>query len=443
METPNGNPIASILPGLPTLQHRDSVIVMFRSGVDPHQVADILRTRFYPVDEGVDRNFSVSLATFAGKLPSIASVVSSLSTMPNHPGVIKPEYEADPDAVVPADGYMPFISLKIMPYQQTRMSVLEAYTPNIYIVTAGLDHLMFERWKGTEVTASIAAIPRPENEVWPAPMGVNDLNTGSLVLNGQVGSRAAGTSGLELKRTSLWLALPHEFKTGMLLSLATCVPMFTRGSLGGLRSVILVSGENSVNQMAEYMYRQVKYICDGTVIEESDGTTDEERVTYINSVFEERGWKVYLYKAAPGALSDGLLEHELARLVDKNIKVDLVAVDHLSLHSGPNRTSKELLRELNGLRDHYGFHLAVTDNLSGQAKVELRKEPDVQQWLTKIAIEGIYDTDLAKEADRTYLQHVMRDREPRLVVKAAGFESGLPSFSLPLTAVGGYTYERR
>lgn len=442
METPNGNPITSILPGLPKLQHRDSVIVMFRSGVDPHQVAAILQKRFYPVDEGVDPNFAVGRATFAGKLPSIASVVMNLSTMPNHPGVIKPEYEAKPDEDVPADGYMPFISLKIMPYQQTRMNVLEAYTPNIYIVTAGIDHLMFERWKGGPYECSAVAIPRPDDSAFPMPIEANRLNTGSMVLNEKVGCGAAGMAGLELKHTSLWLALAHEFKTGMLLSLATCVPMFTRRS-DNMRSVILVSGENSVSQMAEYMYRQVKYICDGTVIEGSDGSTDEERVIYINTVLEERGWKVYLYKAAPGALSDGLLEHEIAKLRQKNISVDLVAVDHLSLHSGPNRTSKELLRELNVLRDRYGFHLAVTDILSGQAKAELRKEPDVEQWLTKLAVEGIYDTELAKESDRTYLQHVVRGREPRLAIKSAGFESGLHLFTLPLTAVGGYTYERR
>jgi hypothetical protein len=442
METPNGNPIDSILPGLPKLQHRDSVIVMFRSGVDPHQVQHILHYHFYTVsaDSGEDPNFAVGRSMHYGKMPALADVTRSLDTLRDHPGVIKPEYQADEAAVVPVDGYMPFIALNIMPFQQSRLSVLEAYTPNIYIVTAGVDHLMFERYGALRAVAKTIRYPFKEEGTFPVAVGPGRLHTGSSILNEYVGK------GLPLRKTSLWMALSHNYKTGMLLSMAANVPLFNRGFDGKTKGVLIVSTENDWQVTITHLYQQVKYLCEGAVIPWGATTPAEHCEAYVKGIFNDRGWSLHFMEVKPGLLTGQTLDTYIEVCIPSHVKLELVVVDHLTLHGrAETRTTppSHTLRDLNAVRDRRGFHLAVSDELPQSSKQVLRKAPTGQQWLAEVAVEGQYDLELAKEADQVFLMHILRDSgSPELMVKPAGFLAGKPPFTLPLTDVGGYTHER-
>lgn len=440
METPNGNPIASILPGLPTLQHRDSVIVMFRTGVDTNALQSVVTQQFYPVDPDREMNFNVGTSAHFGKLQPLEEIISSLTDLRSHPGVISPEYQALPDAEVPEDGYYPFVSLKIMPFQMSRLKTLSEFTPNIYIVTAGMECLIFERYNSPDVPPKAAQLPKQT----PALTGIAEgrLNVGNMFFNERLGA------GLPLDQTSLWLSLQHNFKTGMLLSMCAAIPLFNPVHDGQQHGVVFVSGEESEEQVVAAIYKYVRYICEGVEVDAGpimDRHCHRLRGDYLAQMFGERGWNLYVLRKNPTTFHSAELESFLDDRAAEGVKIELVAVDNLYVLGGSHGgRAKYFLRDLNNIRRKQKFHLAATNYMSLEAKASLRKSGDVQQWLTEMAVEGQYDVPLAREADMVYLQHVdnYRGEASRLLVKPAGFQAGKQSFHLPLTP-GGYTHERR
>lgn len=439
METPNGNPIASILPGLPNLKHRDSVIVMFRTGVNAGQLQQLLSHKFYPLADGeVDINFAVGTSCYSGKMPPLDEVVQSLARKNEHPGVIKPEYQDGSDDPVPKDGYMPFITLSIMPYQQSRLSVLETYTTNIYIVSAGAHHLLFEHYRAMHTRPTTAPYPQIDTLTFPASIGRDRLHTGNLIFNDRLGQ------GLPLNHTSLWLSLQHQFKTGMLLSMCASIPLFNPVKDGHRRGVVFVTAEESHEHVIAALYKYAQWIFDGVIpeVDMIDRQAHINREGYLVGLFADRGWDFSFIRRSPmEGLNPNDLRAQIENLSKEGIRVELVAVDNLHLLTGPLGRGKALLRELGNIRRTYGFHLAATNYLSPDAKAAMRKYSDPKQWLTDMAVEGQYDVILAKEADTVYLHHVVNEEGPQVVIKPAGFAAGKPLFMLPLTP-GGYTHLR-
>lgn len=132
METPNGNSQKSILPGLPSLKHRDVIILFYRKGVDPEMLGQLASTHLYPVDEGTVRSHSIYNNIYKGTHPALAPTLVSMSAFQRGE-------ESDPSSQLPP----PVIGLYIMPYQESRLQTFP--TDLTYVVTATHNHLIFEK----------------------------------------------------------------------------------------------------------------------------------------------------------------------------------------------------------------------------------------------------------------------------------------------------------
>ncbi len=430
METPNGNPIASILPGLPTLQHGDSVIVMFRSGVDPNQVRDILNDKFYPLNDGeTEPNFVVGNSMFSGKLPAIASVVHSLSGMRDHPGVVSPQHQNNAALTpVPKDGYMPFIALTIMPYQQSRMSTLEVYTNNLYAVTAGVDNLLFERLQDNTTAPKTVSVHKEAEVAEPLTVDACSLDVGPL--NPFLGNGAARG------KTSLWLAKAHDYKTGHLVDMLWRAMTRNPAPNGRRRTAIFVSSENQPDALMAVFYQRLRARVDGRM--ETTPTTDAtglssqvlEHRAYVTEHLAGLGWEYIFYQTGPGLFD--ILEFRALLNSLSAADIPLVVVDDLTV-SAFKGNAVDMLRQINGLRVQFDFHLAVADNLP-VSKIEDTKLTR-RERLTLTAVEGCYNKELAKLADHTCVLGVVDSHIPRVMYQPAGFDSGKPSFDVTIMSI--------
>lgn len=413
METPNGNPIESILPGLPTLQHGSRVIVLYRGGVDVAHLQDVLKDRLYPPADGVKQNYDLHVAAWTGPLPRLEDVRTAFGRL---------------DEVVEANEGTPLqprIGLYILPYQETRLSSYTHVTGNVYVVTPGLDYLLCERLANDDTPPKViylhAHVPAP---VTPVDTGVVDV--------GQLNSLLGG--GAARGKTSLWLAKIHDYKTGHLVDMLWRA--LTRNPIPGarLRTAVFVSAENQASSLLALLHQRLRAHVD-MVMEAVPRDITDEQCAYVTKHLAALGWEFLFYKTLPGDFGTMEFHAHLSRM--GCVDIPLLLVDDLTVAAFKG-DAVELLRQLNGVRDHWNCHLAVADNLPvAKQAIAFNQGGDDpalsrHERLVTAAVEGRYNKELAKLADHTCLLGVTNTLIPRVTYKPAGFDAGKPAVDLAI-----------
>lgn len=250
--------------------------------------------------------------------------------------------------------------------------------------------------------------------------------------------------GLALNKTSLWLSLPQNYKTGHLLSLLTGAVLFNHPPEGKVYTAVFITAEDDIPSLVIQLYTRFKFAREDLKIPR-DSIDVGVASAYVNRFALDHGWQLALRSIDPNTFNDEDLDVMLVDVLDTgpNRIPGLVLVDNLALVA--RQPAAEALEDFNAVREERGFHLAVTCPLDEIAKRAYRDRPTTEAWLDYAVEKENYDTALAGKADHVFLQHVTNhERLPgtlhtgEVTFKPAGKRAAEPAFVLELNDVSSY-----
>jgi len=173
------------------------------------------------------------------------------------------------------------------------------------------------------------------------------LKLGLQGLNRMLGERG----GLALGESLVVYALPHHYKSGLLMSIASWVPLYNTPSLSGLEGalkplVLLISVENEAHQNFVWMFR---HHYESINYKSSKHLTDEDVTEWCYQMFSTKGYTLIIERHLPYKYDFQTHVATVERYKNSGYKVILVALDYANLMN----------KDVTGVKVDGGNHLAV------------------------------------------------------------------------------------
>ncbi len=171
------------------------------------------------------------------------------------------------------------------------------------------------------------------------------LRTGLQGLNRACGKRGGFARG----ESAIFYALPHNYKSGILNSIAGQVPMYNLApkTTDNKKPLILIeSVENEAYQNYVWM---VRHTYQTTFMRSSDGLTDDEIIDWSQEVFSRNGFSVIIERHMPFSFNFQAFVDRIAFYENSGYEVIMTVVDYVNL----------MAKDLSGQRTEGGNYLAV------------------------------------------------------------------------------------
>lgn len=177
------------------------------------------------------------------------------------------------------------------------------------------------------------------------------LRMGLQGLNRMFGERG----GLARGESLVIYALKHNYKSGLLMSIATWVALYNRPSTSGPDGdkkplILLFSLENEAHQNFVWMYR---HHYESINKRSSKGLTDDEVVDWSMEFFNSKGFTVIIERFLPQDFTYQVFTSIIEYYTNSGYNIVLAAVDYLNLSN----------KQIEGMKSESN-HLAVRDIFS-------------------------------------------------------------------------------
>jgi hypothetical protein len=247
--------------------------------------------------------------------------------------------------------------------------------------------------------------------------------TGGIQYGLQGLNRMCGHTG-KMKFGEWWhvYALPHNFKSGLLLRLMNDALMYNDPPpvrIGFKPGIIRISFENEAHRDVistfEYLYTmENKERPDYSII-------DEDYIfNYINERYSKRGWEWRMYRLNPTEFTFRDLFDFLDRIESENIEIKMLTLDYLAMISklgcapGPAGFEvRDLVRRVRNYCSRKGILVINAHQLSTEAKAIIRGGFDQRKFLAEIEGKGYFDGSKAidNEPDGEIYIHIYKNKK--------------------------------
>lgn len=215
-------------------------------------------------------------------------------------------------------------------------------------------------------------------------------------MNGMYGDN----EGIRRGETHLWNALPHNYKSGLLMDLFLGGVLFNKPFLFDANkkpAMVLFSTEDDLSIIMKKMYtilrqRETNY----EVYISSKDITEEYATDYVMDIFEKSGWNVFVHRVKPSLFTVNKYIETMERYKSDGYEVAMVVCDYLAMFNKSGRRAENKGDDIQDLfrstREYNAAELiafVTAHQLSTDAKREKRVNPT--GFLSTLPGKGYYE----------------------------------------------------
>lgn len=251
-------------------------------------------------------------------------------------------------------------------------------------------------------------------------------------------------------------ALQHNFKSGMLRSVFVTTALFNKPFMKDPNKkpmLMYVSLEDKISDALMWMFKYIKENREGVAINPADFTA-EYIVEYTSAALREQGYEINMKYCNPSSFTYRDLEERVEKFEAMGYEIHMLAVDYLALMSkeglptggATGQDIRELFRRTRNLAASKSIHVFTPHQLSTEAKMLTRENPNQATFVSDIANKGYYDgcKTLDQEVDLELYIHIVESDGKYYLTMARGKHRGLMNqtdpkdkyCALPFSSIG-------
>lgn len=271
-------------------------------------------------------------------------------------------------------------------------------------------------------------------------MAANQLE-GIMLVGYQGLQRLLGEhKGLRRGDLSVWSALQHNFKTGIMMSVFATIALFNKPYMFDETKkpmLMFISLENKIADNMMWLFKFLKENLEGKICNIRD-YTPAEIAEYVTRIMREMGYYINLRYFNGSNFSFADLEERIRKFEADGFEIHLLCVDYLALMSkagletggaahAAGQDIRMLFRKTRALAADHNIHIMTPHQLSTEAKMLIREDMKVNTFVSDIAGKGYYDScrTLDQEVDLEVHVHIVKSDGRKFLTVARGKHRGL------------------
>lgn len=225
--------------------------------------------------------------------------------------------------------------------------------------------------------------------------------------------------GLHGVETSMHLALPHKYKSGLNLSLFSQVLRYNFPKTQDKNKIpchVRISFEDESETVVKFLFMQMKYTETRIKVNIED-FTDEYMADYVTSALQKNGWRVFLLRVDPTKWTYKDVFNYIISLEAQGYSVEGLWLDYMGLipttgciQGNAGEAVRDLLRRFRNFASAKGMLFMTPHQLSTTAKALLRGQTTDAMFVKDVAERGLAAGcgQLDNETDLEFYHHIFK-----------------------------------